>query len=265
MRSPIRSSTLTLCSTAQNNKKSPLLRFPGEIRNKIYQYALGGWHIHTGPRITKIGTMCQRLEILEITWLEATTITALPSACRQLHAETHLLLFTLDNDFSEDDSICLRMLFEKTTIPYEDIEMSSRFTMGLGVFSMGFGDWNELSIITFLDSSDLLPGVHGLRHLVVEYLGVGNVRGWELHPDLLLQYLDDCKRRGLRSGLLVYATEVEVVRGRASWEGQNDVLFWRRVLRSGVTSSVYGYKRVAWGLELPNTQVETNRYMKYSY
>ena len=39
-------SELIVCSTKWNARESPFLKLPPEIRNRIYSFALGGYHIH---------------------------------------------------------------------------------------------------------------------------------------------------------------------------------------------------------------------------
>ena len=107
-------------STIENQRSSPLLRLPGELRNQIYEYALSGWQIQMAYSRAIYGQQavyCRRIGETEddwTGWIEATqAITALPVTCRQLCAETQLLPFTLDNEFTGKTGLCLQVLMEK--------------------------------------------------------------------------------------------------------------------------------------------------------
>jgi hypothetical protein len=53
---PLRARLLTTCSTVLNQKRSPLLRLPVELRNEIYNYALSGFEIVTNT-MSRSGTL----------------------------------------------------------------------------------------------------------------------------------------------------------------------------------------------------------------
>ncbi|KAG9204180.1 hypothetical protein G6514_001819 [Epicoccum nigrum] len=68
--------------TERNQRLSPLLRLPGEIRNRIYFYAVGNGPLpipsgHTSPNLFGLHTLSK--------------------VCRQLHAETRLLPYALND------------------------------------------------------------------------------------------------------------------------------------------------------------------------
>jgi hypothetical protein len=99
---------VNLSNTALNQKNSPLLRFPAELRNEIYYYALGGVEMTLRSGATSNTSFAVPLKFKLETLIGlnvADPITqrveyglALTQTCRQLYAETKLLPFQL-NDF----------------------------------------------------------------------------------------------------------------------------------------------------------------------
>lgn len=63
------------CSEARNARHAPFLRLPGELRNKIYDYALFSERINWD-------------------YSSGTIATELPQVCRQIHREVRSLVFT---------------------------------------------------------------------------------------------------------------------------------------------------------------------------
>ncbi|KAF3001553.1 hypothetical protein E8E13_009730 [Curvularia kusanoi] len=75
--------------TLQNQKQSPLLRLPGELRNKIYGYFFSDYDIHME---------CEGFSFVggsEFPHLRGNQLVAMSAVCRQLHDETALLPFRL--------------------------------------------------------------------------------------------------------------------------------------------------------------------------
>lgn len=77
-------------STLHNQKQSPLLRLPAELRNWIYEYALGSLTIR------KCLFRPHKFRAFDTSRQERTNLTALASTCRQLYGETRLLPFELN-------------------------------------------------------------------------------------------------------------------------------------------------------------------------
>jgi hypothetical protein len=73
----------------RNQKESPLLRLPGELRNKIYEYAYGGMIIqtHTDDKSYPIFEQ-QSLAILPFSTNDLLTSTMV---CRQFHSEVGVI------------------------------------------------------------------------------------------------------------------------------------------------------------------------------
>ncbi len=84
----------------QNQKKSSLLRLPGEIRNQIYGYVLGGYDVYT-YKVSLDGRMTHILECSKndttgegaTSWEETVQFT---TVCRQIQEESRLLPFELN-------------------------------------------------------------------------------------------------------------------------------------------------------------------------
>jgi hypothetical protein len=79
-------------STERNQIDSPLLRLPGELRNRIYEYALDGriWHIGYRER-----DGCPRYHVGVIKATEVSDACSLLRVCHQTHAEAHHLPLSL--------------------------------------------------------------------------------------------------------------------------------------------------------------------------
>lgn len=74
---------------------SPLLRLPGEIRNRIYKYALCGKHIaFLHPLLYMSDDTCSRTSPpIHVRSNSVPKLLRLTQICRQIHAETDLLVF----------------------------------------------------------------------------------------------------------------------------------------------------------------------------
>ncbi|KAI4634112.1 uncharacterized protein J4E87_001282 [Alternaria ethzedia] len=92
--------------TFRNQTESPLLRLPGELRNRIYELVVGG-------NIIFVSGLLQRPEkaLVDLmtpgvaqksTWTSVSRIFTIGLACRQLHRETALTQYT-KNVFHFDD------------------------------------------------------------------------------------------------------------------------------------------------------------------
>ncbi|KAH7399462.1 hypothetical protein BKA66DRAFT_605070 [Pyrenochaeta sp. MPI-SDFR-AT-0127] len=110
-----RSQAAKLGAMANHNYNSPLLRLPGEIRNKIYEYTLGDAIIYPTsipylaskedilPRcLIQYHSTCTRIDTgtsVELPWSMSrdwSLFTALTRVCRQLYHETSTLPFKLN-------------------------------------------------------------------------------------------------------------------------------------------------------------------------
>jgi hypothetical protein len=82
-------------SARQNQRDSPLLRLPAELRNQIFRYALGGetWNFVVRESNRHRVRNCSGFQ----------HALALLAVCRQIYAETALLPFSLGS-FSFNDS-----------------------------------------------------------------------------------------------------------------------------------------------------------------
>jgi hypothetical protein len=92
---------LTLHSTEQN-RQTPLLRLPAELRNKIYCMLLGGWEFGMATRADSRALVCRLIDSGgnpdKKYWKPAHVhqAFALIKACRQIYSDTKLLPFELN-------------------------------------------------------------------------------------------------------------------------------------------------------------------------
>ncbi|KAF2795816.1 hypothetical protein K505DRAFT_191384, partial [Melanomma pulvis-pyrius CBS 109.77] len=75
----------------RNQRESPFLRLPTEIRRIIYEFALGGKHYTTGKKLGR--------KLPNSKFLAGPHPLALLSVCQQIYDETALLPFSV-NSFS---------------------------------------------------------------------------------------------------------------------------------------------------------------------
>jgi hypothetical protein len=103
----------------ENSTRSPLLRLPAELRNRVYKYALSGMQICFRPksedgreaRVYPKGTSEGR---------PATKFLTLTSVCHQLHRETKLMPFH-QNDFVHvlaEDDVAKKVYLRRSGILY---------------------------------------------------------------------------------------------------------------------------------------------------
>jgi hypothetical protein len=85
---------LTECYSFRVQSNSPLLRLPAELRNVIYEYVLGGHHIHSPPHWYKsLHAHCGLS--LRSHFHYPRSLPAFPLTCVQLYLEVRLLPFRL--------------------------------------------------------------------------------------------------------------------------------------------------------------------------
>ncbi|KAF2132678.1 hypothetical protein P153DRAFT_382296 [Dothidotthia symphoricarpi CBS 119687] len=83
--------------TRKNQETSPLLRLPAELRNRIYELAIGGYEIHpeTCSESDTLDMDCRQYNSSEKTTMSWDKLFNLSYTCCQLHAETKLLPYQL--------------------------------------------------------------------------------------------------------------------------------------------------------------------------
>ncbi|CAN9337078.1 unnamed protein product [Alternaria sp. RS040] len=81
----------------RNQEASPLLQLPGEIRNKIYQYALGSHHIYLNEHYHNFKKIVIRGD--DGKRISKDDLFALGYTCQQIHSESAVLLFSLNEFF----------------------------------------------------------------------------------------------------------------------------------------------------------------------
>jgi hypothetical protein len=81
--------------SSNHNSNSLLLRLPGELRNKIYEYAFGGHSVEVqyGPSSDDEDLYCHAPGSTVSLWSDLLSRTTI---CRQIHEETRLLPYALN-------------------------------------------------------------------------------------------------------------------------------------------------------------------------
>jgi hypothetical protein len=174
-------SKLTAHSSRRNQIFSPLLRLPAELRNKVYEYALGGWEIRIWYDLTykideskqksdstgRVCAACRPASGVKKPWIRARkAVLNLPSVCRQLNAETKMLPFTLNDLGLQDDRYLDHFYYRlrETQRPHV-----ARLRIFLGDFDRHIypGGMGEFSL-TIVDPNKTLGNFVGLEKLVLE-------------------------------------------------------------------------------------------------
>ncbi|CAN9337104.1 unnamed protein product [Alternaria alternata] len=138
--------------TAANQRNSPLLRLPAELRNRIYEYALGGHKIYMVIRFS---------ENKEKLWLDRTDRCGVVPAftllkvCSQINAEAALLPYSL-NTFCFDHPLRTYLL--------KDFSMSTTQATRRLEFS-----WRVMDHCFFEEISSFLLPFEGLQELGLGY------------------------------------------------------------------------------------------------
>ena len=133
-----------MASSYEKKQKSPLLSLPGELRNKIYEYALGGNLIspfYLGDDDTVFFLRSAQYgnpqdQSTEEAWAK---LFNLSKVCRQLYQETKLLPYKL-NVFN----ICLGGAFGSFLSQLKDVNKKAITTV-----SFGFMSWVETDPIIY--------------------------------------------------------------------------------------------------------------------
>jgi hypothetical protein len=182
-------SKLTAHSSRRNQISSPPLRLPAELRNKVYEYALGGWDIHiqyggtsivdesqqeTDKDNSKAGLVDSKQRMCAACWpasdVERPCITAhkavlnLPSVCRQLNAETKMLPFTLNNEFSLDDQSLRKFYHRLHEAQRSRLTKLRIFLVDYDYYIDGGGDFS----LSRIDRKKVLGNFFSLEKLVLE-------------------------------------------------------------------------------------------------
>jgi len=82
-------------SSEVNRQRSPLLRLPAELRNKIYGYALGGIELRMSYRSKELGVVSPMSYDPHMSFTPFHRLVGLTLVSRQIYAETKILPFEL--------------------------------------------------------------------------------------------------------------------------------------------------------------------------
>lgn len=168
--------TLTFYSYALNQIEAPLLRLPGEIRNRIYADLLGGliFSSTTTPRLP--WAACVRIRMVEC-YHEfsngsppATLDLSILQTCRQIYDETRLLAFTL-NTFTIDPANLTHFINDLTEVQRNAIHT---FRVGNSVVSYADGESVATPLFTKM-LQDFRPATKTPENLISEWSGIYNL------------------------------------------------------------------------------------------
>jgi len=164
------------CSTIRNQQDSPLLRLPGELRNRIYEYALGDFQIFFKDRSVGRGVEVYTTnEEADKRMIRAPHFQGLTTTCRQVHAETKLLPFAL-NEFTGDIFDVKPFLIANV---HHTTWLSAIKTLQLKVYGLTGYRTYPISILKILC---LVQQLNGLKKVIVEHMVFkGWPSRWETH------------------------------------------------------------------------------------
>jgi hypothetical protein len=105
-------------SSSSHNTNSPLLRLPGELRNKIYEYAFGGHEVMLKRDIwyAKDRMYCYAHDSPLSLWSDLLSRTTI---CRQIYEETRLLPYALN-------TVCIDMYVGDHAIYVQELGKSQK-------------------------------------------------------------------------------------------------------------------------------------------
>ena len=166
-----------MLSSTKSNSESPLLRLPAEIRNSIWEYALGG-------NIRDL-TYFKRDRKRYTEWLIAMSSASFPehshallSTCRQIYAETALLTFST-NEFRFRSKTTFKWTRDLSKVQ-KDLIHTVHFVRSPGHPYQRFVQREQCFHVARDFPIDIFPNI---KHIVIE-MGetYGDERGQRDHP-----------------------------------------------------------------------------------
>ncbi|KAJ4372367.1 hypothetical protein N0V83_004141 [Neocucurbitaria cava] len=176
-----------------NQKNSPLLRLPGELRNRIYEYALGGHLVEPVCGLGRLETVkdcqlryCPYESKKETDYKPWDELLALTYVCRQVNQEGRLLVFEI-NTFQ----VRKRIAFDAWLLYLKDDQKQA-------ITSVSFGSRVPTDRLAYDGMiPTLLHQCTGLKHVITLY--------W-LHPVFIMAIKEFVKMHGI-------ATSPECMKG----------------------------------------------------
>jgi hypothetical protein len=169
------------CSTERNDRESPLLRLPSDIRNRICEYVLTqGTFTFTVKRIPRIrrGSFIPDLDLGEFPMKPLPDL-ALASTCRRIHDEAALFALSLN-------TIHCTSIYALSWLPHY-LNIRQRHSIRDIFFTITSSSTNELSrelSIAALEATSLgnmLPGIQSITLEIGGYFATRGGRGKRIH------------------------------------------------------------------------------------
>ncbi|KAF2830955.1 hypothetical protein CC86DRAFT_401520 [Ophiobolus disseminans] len=153
---------VSLEATTPSQQTSPLLRLPGELRNKIYEYALCDQTWKPGKNIPLCAPSPLKYEFDGLY-----SATAFSNCCRQIRADTHLWAFS-KSTFQKQDSLIFASLVDELATHQRDaitrVEMMGSLKFSARLCNVGrYRFSHEVNI----DGLDVVRDLKGLRHILL--------------------------------------------------------------------------------------------------
>jgi hypothetical protein len=190
-------------STLLNQRQSPLLRLHAELRNRIYEYALGGSTILINPWFWKPKfriTVCD-----ETSWEHPGCLVALTAVCRRIHAEARFVPFELNCFQSHADYAS--SVFRLPLMPHQKNQIRNVILM---IDCFGYCLRCGLSVKAGLDLDEVralqaLGTLQSLERLEIKFFNVcfsGEDDEWHMTSKIVLFFADEFGKtpRGLEGG-----------------------------------------------------------------
>ncbi|KAF1912418.1 hypothetical protein BDU57DRAFT_551267 [Ampelomyces quisqualis] len=148
----------------KSNQDSPLLRLPGELRNRIWEYVLGGRTLR--PRLTPIPRSPEQLFQIAQELREPLLGFALLRTCRQVYMETALLPYKLNAyDFSSYITLKLHLRKGRRYQRAHIFDVNVWASLNCGLF---LGPTKERAMFSQY-KLDFLPALKRIHVLISEY------------------------------------------------------------------------------------------------
>lgn len=166
------------------NQKSPLLKLPAELRNKIYHYVFSGHVISMPPEV--IGATHVRVykkkNCLTKHAIPEPNLLALTKTCCQLHRETRLLLFKLSeigiNTYSDAEFEGINAFLDH--LPKENRTAITKICVlsTLEIMHLHYTRWYRLTRMVMYEKTERCEefnSIKPLRHLLARLEGLKSI------------------------------------------------------------------------------------------
>jgi hypothetical protein len=183
---------LTGLSSHSNQKHSPLLRLPAELRNAIYQCVFDDCQQIRFVDGRRSFIVCRNASTkTPAVWRHPWNLLTLTESCRQLYHETRMLPFENGEFFGYMKRMNLAL---SEYLTREQINAISRVRLMVDKEDV-LG--RPYSLLVWYDVAGHLAEAEGLKRIVMAHVGPATLVGWEMCLEAIEEMMRVClKRKG---------------------------------------------------------------------